>query len=86
MNILILNQYALPSGSPGITRHGDLAKVLVKLGHQVTIIASSFDYLTRQQDSNTSEKLNKEIHHGVNFVWLKTTTYQANDGKRVKRK
>ncbi len=84
MNILILNQYALPSGSAGITRHGDLARVLVKRAHKVTIIASSFDYLTRQQNSNTTAKLNKETHHDVNFLWLKTTPYQANDGKRVK--
>ncbi len=84
MNILILNQYALPSGSAGITRHGDLARVLVKRAHKVTIIASSFNYLKRQQDSDNNTKLKKETHHDVNFVWLKTTAYQANDGKRVK--
>ena len=84
MNVLILNQYALPSGSPGITRHGDLARVLVKRGHKVTIIASSFDYFTRQQETNTTANLERETHHGVNFVWLKTTAYRANDAKRVR--
>ncbi|MDJ0696055.1 glycosyltransferase family 4 protein [Mastigocoleus sp. MO_188.B34] len=84
MNILILNQYALPSGSPGITRHGDLAKVLVKRGHQVTIVASGFDYLTRQQDRTAGKKILKENYSGVDFIWLKTTNYKGNDGKRVK--
>lgn len=84
MNILLLNQYALPSGSPGITRHGDLGRVLVKRGHQVTIIASSFDNFTRQSDSKAVNRLEKENHYGVDFIWLKTTAYQANDNKRIK--
>ncbi|BAY83948.1 glycosyltransferase-like protein [Calothrix parasitica NIES-267] len=84
MNILILNQYALPSGSPGITRHGDLARILVKKGHKVTVIASGFDYLTRQQDRTAGKKFLKENYFGVDFIWLSTTNYQANDGKRVK--
>jgi glycosyltransferase involved in cell wall biosynthesis len=84
MNILLLNQYALPSGSPGITRHGDLGKVLVKRGHKVTIIASSFDNFTRQIDKNNSRKLERENHSGVDFIWINTTAYTANDSKRVK--
>lgn len=84
MNILILNQYALPSGSAGITRHGDLGKVLVKLGHHVTVIASSFDNFTRKIDKNHNHKVEKEVHSGVDFIWLNTTAYTANDAKRVR--
>jgi glycosyltransferase involved in cell wall biosynthesis len=84
MNILILNQYALPRGSAGITRHGDLGSVLVHRGHQVTIIASGFDYLTRDVERTGSQAITKENHDGVGFIWLKTTTYKANDGKRIK--
>ena len=44
MRILILNQYALPAGEAGITRHGDIGAELVRRGHDVTVIASDFDY------------------------------------------
>uniref|UniRef100_A0A7C3ZU85 Glycosyltransferase WbuB n=1 Tax=Planktothricoides sp. SpSt-374 TaxID=2282167 RepID=A0A7C3ZU85_9CYAN len=84
MNILILNQYGLPRGSAGITRHGDLGSVLVKRGHQVTVIASGFDYLTRNIERTGSQSMVKENYDGVDFIWLKTTTYTANDTRRIR--
>ena len=48
MRVLILNQYALPAGEAGITRHGEIGAELVRRGHDVTVIASDFDYLTRR--------------------------------------
>lgn len=84
MNILILNQYALPAGSPGITRHGDLGAALVRRGHSVTIIASSFDYLTRKfSRTNTERNVCLEDYSGVKFSWLKTTSYSNNGLKRI---
>jgi glycosyltransferase involved in cell wall biosynthesis len=79
MNILILNQYALPQGAAGITRHGDLGAELGKRGHHVTVIASAFDYFTREgrQRPGTSD------HGGVKFVWLSTGEYVGNDRRRV---
>ncbi len=84
MNILILNQYALPRGAAGITRHGDLGSVLVSKGHKVTVIASGFDYLTREIDRTQGKLILQETHSGVDFFWLKTTPYKSNETKRTK--
>ena len=83
MNILILNQYALPAGAPGITRHGDLGAALVKVGHTVTVIASGFDYLSREVDRARDGKPSQENYDGVDFYWIKTIPYKKNDGKRI---
>ena len=82
MNVLILNQYALPSGSAGITRHGDIGAELVRRGHAVTVIASDFDYFTRQRTQRGGEA-GGTIHDGVRFVWLRTGEYVGNDRRRV---
>lgn len=83
MNILILNQYALPAGAPGITRHGDLGAELVKLGHTVAVIASGFDYLSREVDRARDGSPSHENYDGVEFYWIKTISYKKNDGKRI---
>lgn len=85
MNIWIFNHYAVGPGSPGFTRHYDLAKELVKKNIKVTIIASSFNYQTRMEERNykKSEWYQIEIVNGVRFVWLKTIKYKKNDYKRV---
>jgi glycosyltransferase involved in cell wall biosynthesis len=82
MHLLILNQYGLPSGAPGITRHGDLGKELAARGHQVTVVASRFNYLTR--GTATKRRAAREILSGVEFRWLDTRTYEANDRRRVR--
>jgi len=81
VRILLLNQYALPRGAPGITRHGDLGAELAARGHEVTVVASRFNYLTRH--ASTGEPRN-EIHSGVRFAWLETGTYARNDRNRVR--
>lgn len=82
MRVLIFNQYALPAGEAGITRHGDVGAELVRRGHEVTVIASDFDYFTRQSAGRTHR--NAVTHHdGVRFLWLKTGAYVGNDGRRV---
>lgn len=81
MQILVLNQYALPKGWAGITRHGDLGAELVQRGHGVTVIASDFDYLKRQRRDGLDKR---SRHDGVQFVWLRTGTYTGNDAARVR--
>jgi len=83
MRILILNQYALPAGAAGITRHGDLGAALVKRGHEVTVIASDFDYLSRTPTHHGATGATT-VHSGVTFLWLQTGAYVANDGKRTR--
>lgn len=50
MNIWIYNHYAVGPNSNGITRHFDLAKYLVKKGHNVTIFASSFNHQALEEE------------------------------------
>jgi glycosyltransferase involved in cell wall biosynthesis len=79
VNILILNQYALPSGSPGITRHGDIGREFVARGHRVTVMASDYDYLARQPGNRP----HASEHDGVQFLWLRTGGYVRNDRRRT---
>ena len=80
MHVLIVNQYGLPTGVPGITRHGDLGAYLVDRGHDVTVIASRFNYLTRVR----SRSAPTESHGGVSFRWLDTGSYRENDRQRLR--
>jgi len=79
MHVAIINQYALPSGVPGITRHGDLGAELARRGHRVTILASRFHYLTREGNDQGPPT---EVRDGVEFRWLDTGTYARNDRRR----
>ena len=81
MHVAIINQYALPSGVPGITRHGDLGAELVRRGHRVTVLASRFHYLTRE---GNDERPPSELRDGVEFRWLDTGTYARNDRRRTR--
>jgi glycosyltransferase involved in cell wall biosynthesis len=81
--IWILNHYAITPDLPGGTRHFDIARQLVKNGHRVVIMASS--YLHGRYIDNQLPKGNKwkvETIDGVEFIWLKTFPYQRNDYKR----
>ena len=80
MRLLIVNQYGLPAGQPGITRHGDLGAALVDMGHEVTVLASRFNYLTR---SDAAGLPSTERHGGVEFRWLDTGSYAGNDSRRI---
>ncbi len=84
MNIWILNHHAVTPDMSGGTRHYDFAKELIKRGHQVTIVASSFHYskLAEMKDYNISEYLIEEIDR-VKFIWFKTPPYFTNGIKRV---
>lgn len=73
MNIWIVNHYALKPTEAGGTRHFSLAQDLVKNGHEVTILASSFDHF-----SHSSRNPGSEVIEGVRFVWLKTSSYAGN--------
>ncbi|RPF58288.1 glycosyltransferase family 4 protein [Abyssicoccus albus] len=84
MEIWIFNHYAIGPKSGGGTRHYDLAKYLVKQGHKVKIFASSFNHQTRKEEHlYNEEQFKKEIHDGVEFIWIKTYEYEGNDYKRV---
>lgn len=84
MDIWIVNQYAIPPTQAGITRHFSIAMELKRLGHDVTIIASSFDHVTRQETRLEPGQMSKlEVIQGIKFLWLQTPPYPANTTRRV---
>jgi len=85
MNIWILNHHALTPRMGGGTRHYDLGKALVKKGHRVTIIASSFHYSQyREMKVYEGTSYIRENVEGVDFIWIKTPPYFGNGFERVK--
>lgn len=84
MNVWIVNQYAIPPTQPGITRHFSFAAALKERGHDPTLIASSFDHVTRKETRlNPGELSRIETIEGVRFLWLRTPYYEGNTTRRV---
>lgn len=85
MNIWIFNHHALTPDMSGGTRHYDFAKELIKRGHGVTIVASSFHYskYKEMKDYKNKDYLFEKID-GIDFIWIKTPPYFGNGISRVK--
>lgn len=85
MNIWIFNHHALTPNMSGGTRHYDFAKELIKRGHHVTIVASSFHYSKYKEMKEYGDKnyLQENID-GIDFIWIKTPSYFGNGISRVK--
>lgn len=84
MNIWIVNHYAATPGQSGGNRHFSLARELVRRGHLVTIIASSFNHQTRLETRPLRSGLPdiEEIER-VRFWWMKTPAYAEGAIKRL---
>ncbi len=83
-NIWILEHYAVSPDMPGGTRQYDLAKELAKKGYTITIFASGFDHDTKRHiKCMPKEKFRIKEYNGVNFVWLNTCSYYANNWRRL---
>lgn len=83
LNIWWLSHYA-STPDQQFTAHHDLAKRLVEKGHRVTIVASGFShYKFKEIRLRPGEKWRVEECEGVRFVWLKTSSYDANNWKRI---
>ncbi|NPA71386.1 MAG: glycosyltransferase family 4 protein [Gammaproteobacteria bacterium] len=79
MKICIVNHYAITPKQAGGTRHHTFAKELVKRGHKVTIVASSFEHYTRKEvHLRAGETYKYENIEGVDYIWLRTPGYQGN--------
>jgi glycosyltransferase involved in cell wall biosynthesis len=84
LRIWILNHYASPPDHPAGTRHYEFGRVLAGQGHEVTIFASSFSHVTlREERLRRNERMRIECIDGVRFVWVRTTPYSGNDGRRA---
>jgi len=86
MNIWIINHYAILPTSPGGTRHYDLSRALAKKGHQITIFSAGFHYSLLKDfkiEKYNSQGFYSEKIDDINWVWIKTTSYEKNNWKRV---
>lgn len=85
MNIVIINHYAIAPTAAGITRHFSFARELVRRGHRVTIVASSFDHQSRMETREWGRvRYQTENLDGIHFVWIKTPPYRGNTFARIR--
>ncbi len=83
MRVWIFCQYASVPSIGQYTGHFDLAKGLVAKGHDITIFASSYShYSFRETLLEPGENRREVVYDGVQFVWLRTPPYSANDWRR----
>lgn len=59
-----------------------LAREWIKCGHNVTIIAASFSHL-RRINKDIVQTFQEDVIDGINYVWIKTPTYERNNMHRV---
>ncbi len=84
MKIWIINQYAVPPSQAGPTRHYSFAREMIRRGHEVTVIASSFDHVCRREAHlHDGERYRYEVMDDVPFLWLWAPPYSGNDLSRV---
>ncbi len=84
MDILLINHYA------GSVRHGMeyrpyyLAREWVRLGHRVTIVASSESHVRTQAPALDGAAQLQETIDGIDYLWLATPAYRGNGLARVR--
>lgn len=79
MRVWLVNHYALPPSEPGGARHYTLAREMIRNGHEVTVISSSFNHATGRQMSCAKEKLvTFQVLGGVPFLILRAPAYHSN--------
>ncbi|SMB80436.1 glycosyltransferase family 4 protein [Deinococcus hopiensis] len=80
LHVWFVNHYALAPDQAGGTRHHTLARLMQAQDVDVTLIASSVDYTSRQDTRlTTGETLKIKREEGVRFVWIRTPTYTGNN-------
>jgi glycosyltransferase involved in cell wall biosynthesis len=84
MRIWIVNYTALPPSEPGGTRHYSIARELIRRGHEVVVVASSFHYVARRplRLEKGSTQFLEEVE-GVPFLWLKAPSYRESQLARA---
>ncbi len=78
MNFLIINHYAGSDHYGMEFRPLYLGRELVKLGHEVTVLAADHSHL-RAVNPDIPRDFTEEWTDGVRYVWLKTPAYRKND-------
>lgn len=82
-NIWIINHYADPPGIGKFNRHYNFAKNLIRKGYNVKIFTASTIHTTNINMITNNESFKADNFNGVDYVFVKTTTYDNNGYKRV---
>jgi glycosyltransferase involved in cell wall biosynthesis len=84
MNLWWINHYAVGPAHVGGTRHYSLGRELVDRGHDVTIVAASFNHFSRASvPLEHGESCRVEVIDGVRFLWVRSPPYGASGAKRL---
>ena len=84
MKIWFINHYAVPPQYYPLARPSLFAKNLIKMGHDVTIIAASTVHNSASKNLiETKERVREENFDGIPYVLINCTPYQGNGLKRV---
>lgn len=83
MRILFVNHHASAPKFGNPYRQYYLAKELVKQGHEVSILASSFSHV-RQSQPMVEDGYQNEMIDGINYIWLKSPNYASSILSRLK--
>ena len=79
MRIWIVNQNSMSPDQTGSNRHFSLARELIQRGHEVTIIATSFNHRTHRETRLAKKQLwNTQTIDKVVFLWLRSPAYKGN--------
>jgi len=83
INLLIVNHHGSGPDEPA-TRSYDIGRVMVSDGHQVTVVASSFSFYSREEKKLLpGQWWTEEYLDGVRFIWVRSFPYQKNDWRRI---
>lgn len=84
MKVWIVHRYAVKPTEPGGARPFTLAKELASRGHDVTLVAGSFNHWSKTDSKLSSgEKERVEVVDGVRIVWIKSMSYQSSGPRRL---
>ena len=74
----MVNQYAVATDQPGITRHIELAMQLANHGWQARIFATGFHHTTAtmQHDLSIWHPIQDELQNGIQFSWMYSSRYR----------
>jgi glycosyltransferase involved in cell wall biosynthesis len=84
VNIWLVNHYANAPDEPGDARHWSHARELIRRGHKVAIVASSFHHLKHEQIHSVSHR--RIVHQAVQdvpFIWIPIVGYKSDSILRV---
>lgn len=82
MKIIQISHYAGSLSYGMAFRPYYISRELVRMGHEVTIIASSYSHL-RQKNPDVNKDFQEEIIDRIRYIWIKTPEYHGNGFARM---